>query len=110
MGKGEIARYERFLLFQQCYQNLSVVDALKRIFMEKRVKPNIYHQNSGDLIDLQNRFPDHKVDLIINSIGWVPRGSVVKCLTRNPGVLGSRLTGSSGFFLWECPWARHFRA
>ena len=29
---------------------------------------------------------------------WVPRDSVVKCLTRNPGVLGSSLTGSSGFF------------
>ena len=28
----------------------------------------------------------------------VLRGSVVKCLTRNPGVLGSSLTGSSGFF------------
>ena len=28
----------------------------------------------------------------------VPRGSVVKCLTRNPGVLGLSLTGSSGFF------------
>ena len=28
----------------------------------------------------------------------VPRGSVVKCLTRNPGVLGSSRTGSSRFF------------
>ena len=28
----------------------------------------------------------------------VLRGSVVKCLTRNPGVLGSSLTGSFGFF------------
>ena len=28
----------------------------------------------------------------------VPRGSVVKRLTRNPGVLGSSRTGSSGFF------------
>ena len=28
----------------------------------------------------------------------VPLGSVVKCLTRNPGVLGSSRTGSSGFF------------
>ena len=28
----------------------------------------------------------------------VPRGSVVKCLTRNPGVLGSSRTRSSGFF------------
>ena len=43
-------------------------------------------------------------------MGRVPRGSVVKCLTRNPGVLGSSRTGSSGFFSWECPWARHFRA
>ena len=40
----------------------------------------------------------------------VPCGSVVKCLTRNPGVLGSSLTRSSGFFSWECRWARHFRA
>ena len=30
--------------------------------------------------------------------GGVLRASVVKCLTRNPGVLGSNLTGSSGFF------------
>ena len=28
----------------------------------------------------------------------VPCGSVVKCLTRNPGFLGSSRTGSSGFF------------
>ena len=28
----------------------------------------------------------------------VPRGSVVKCLTRNPEVRGSSRTGSSGFF------------
>ena len=35
---------------------------------------------------------------IFCSFTWVPRGSVVKCLTRNPGVLGSSRTGSSGFF------------
>ena len=40
----------------------------------------------------------------------VSRSSVVKCLTRNPGVLGSSRTGSSGFFSRECPWARCFRA
>ena len=28
----------------------------------------------------------------------VLHGSVVKCLTRNPGLLGSSRTGSSGFF------------
>ena len=29
MGKGEIAHYEQFLLFPQCFQKLSVVDASK---------------------------------------------------------------------------------
>ena len=37
-------------------------------------------------------------DVLPFSENWVPRGSVVECLTRNPGVLGSILTGSSGFF------------
>ena len=27
--KGDIARYEQFVLFPQCFQNLSVVDASK---------------------------------------------------------------------------------
>ena len=29
VGKGEIACYEQFLLFPQCFQKLSVADALK---------------------------------------------------------------------------------
>ena len=29
VGNGEIARYEQFLLFPQCFQKLSVVDASK---------------------------------------------------------------------------------
>ena len=29
VGKGEIARYEQFLLFPQCFQKQSVVDVLK---------------------------------------------------------------------------------
>ena len=33
-GKGEIARYEQFLLFPQCFQKQSVVDVLKRVSME----------------------------------------------------------------------------
>ena len=37
--------------------------------------------------------------LIIDSERFsVPRGSVVRCLTRNPGDLGSNRTRSSGFF------------
>ena len=34
VGKGEIAHYEQFLLFPQCFQMLSVVDASKRVSME----------------------------------------------------------------------------
>ena len=33
------------------------------------------------------------------SLRRVLHGSVVECLTRNPGVLGSSRTGSSGFFV-----------
>ena len=29
VGNGEIARYEQFLLFPQCFQKLSVVDGSK---------------------------------------------------------------------------------
>ena len=29
VGKGEIARYEQFLLFSQCFQKLYSVDVLK---------------------------------------------------------------------------------
>ena len=34
VGKGEIARYEQFLLFPQSFQKLSSVDALKWESME----------------------------------------------------------------------------
>ena len=36
VGKGEIARYEWFLLFLKCFQNLSSVDASKWVSMEWR--------------------------------------------------------------------------
>ena len=34
VGKGEIARYEQFLLFPQCFQKSSVVDASKGVSVE----------------------------------------------------------------------------
>ena len=34
VGKVEIARYEQFLLFPQCFQKLSVTDASRWVFME----------------------------------------------------------------------------
>ena len=41
LEKEEIARYEQFLLFPQCFQKLSVVDASKRVSMELRVKKSL---------------------------------------------------------------------
>ena len=38
VGKEEIARYEQFLLFLQCFQKLSVVDALKLVSIKLRNK------------------------------------------------------------------------
>ena len=37
VGKGEIAHYKQFLLFPQCFQELSVVDVSKWISVELRV-------------------------------------------------------------------------
>ena len=37
MGKGEIARYEQFLLFPQHFQKPSVVDASKSVSVQLRV-------------------------------------------------------------------------
>ena len=37
VGKGEIARNEQFLLFPQCFQKLSIVDASKWVSMEQGV-------------------------------------------------------------------------
>ena len=37
VGKEEIASYKQFLLFPQCFQNLSVVDASRRVFIDLRV-------------------------------------------------------------------------
>ena len=34
VGKGEIAHYEQFLLFPQCFQKLSVVNVSKQVSME----------------------------------------------------------------------------
>ena len=46
VGKEEIARYEQSLLFPQCFQKLSFVDALKWVSVEWRVNtPWTWHFN-----------------------------------------------------------------
>ena len=39
MGKGEIARYEQFLLFPQCFQKTCAADTLKPGLVWERVIP-----------------------------------------------------------------------
>ena len=41
VGQGEIACLEQFLLFPQCFQKLSIVDASKPVSVELRVKAQI---------------------------------------------------------------------
>ena len=43
MGKGEIARYEQFLLFPQCFQKACFPRASKGVIMWEWVKPAISH-------------------------------------------------------------------
>ena len=38
VGKGEIARYEQFLLFPQCFQKICTAETLKQGLLLERVK------------------------------------------------------------------------
>ena len=91
--------------FGYCFWNEATVSGATHVqYLDLDGFIRIVSLNSKDAL------PINKVDNFRLLSFWVPRGSVVRCLTRNPGVLGSSLTRSSGFFSWECPWARHFRA
>ena len=53
MGKGEIARYEQFLLFPQCFQKACFSGASKGVIVwewVKGLKCLIYDQKAPDLI------------------------------------------------------------
>ena len=50
VGKGEIARYEQFLLFLQCFQKLSAADASKQVSMEYRV--NTKNRTLTEIVNL----------------------------------------------------------
>ena len=88
VGKGEIARYEQFLLFPQCFQKTS-----KNQGLFGKVLRVIVNYTFRSFIIVT-----HLIPAMLTFDPRVPRGSVVRCLTRNPGVLGSSLTRSSGFF------------
>ena len=43
VGKGEIARYEQFLLFPQCFQKACFPGASKGVIVWEWVKPSLNH-------------------------------------------------------------------
>ena len=43
MGKGEIARWEQFLLFQQCFQKACFLGASKGVIVWEWVNPTFLH-------------------------------------------------------------------
>ena len=58
MGKGEIARYEQFLLFPQCFQKACVPGASKGVIVWEWVKtcvPLLYACRRQDIIMLSPR-------------------------------------------------------
>ena len=62
--------------------------------------PKFCHLGKGYFFTKRQNFRPIQIEKICRqqiNVG-VLRGSVVKCMTRNPGVLGSSHTGSSGFF------------
>ena len=64
----------------------------------KSIFNNISINFSDALKSLKPHTPQSYIKMGTTLVSGVSRGSVVKCLTRNPGVLGSSRTGSSGFF------------
>ena len=55
MGKGEIARYEQFLLFPQCFQNTYSADWLKPGLVWERNK--MIDKKLGDMFKGENLQP-----------------------------------------------------
>ena len=55
VGKGEIARYEQFLLFQQCFQKACLPGASKRVIVWQKVK-GLSYQYSIERRDLWVKF------------------------------------------------------
>ena len=55
MGKGEIARYEQFLLFPQCFQKTCTSDTKKPGLVWERVNQIFLNFNNPDRED----FPKH---------------------------------------------------
>ena len=63
VGKGEIARYEQFLLFPQCFQKACFPGASKGVFVWEWVKELVINQTTKS--DL-SKFADSRVGSLGN--------------------------------------------
>ena len=98
MGKGEIACNEQFLLFPQCF--LTIWKTVCQFTPNsKLLSAKSFSLDESKICRLGKGYNNgmHHVSGISHQAHRVPRGAVVKCLTHNPGILGSSCTGSSGF-------------
>ena len=56
VGKGEIARYEQFLLFPQCFQNACLPGASKGVIVWEWVKKTLEHIVEKEKMPVTNIF------------------------------------------------------
>ena len=89
VGKGETARSSNFCFSHSVFHPFGELPA---IF----IKSDIVVCKLFQFRPVRNIVVWERVKMVRES--GALRGIVVKCLTRNPGVLGSSRNGSSGFF------------
>ena len=56
VGKGEIARYEQFLLFPQCFLEACFPGASKGVIVWEWVKPRVPISSNTCILTLDNRY------------------------------------------------------
>ena len=54
VGKGEIARYEQFLLFQHCFQKACFPGASKGVIVWKWVKEKVHYLPLDGILQIPN--------------------------------------------------------
>ena len=67
VGKGEIARYTQFLLFQQCFQKACFQGASKGVIVWEWVKEEGLENIVGKEAECFNPFPNNKLQSLPNS-------------------------------------------
>ena len=68
MGKGEIARYEQFLLFPQCFQKACTADTKKTGFVWERVNRIENISGKGENASYQHSFFQNIFKMLIVGI------------------------------------------